>query len=377
MHRKYVSVLGLLLAAGAAHAQQGVEAQTGGQEVVEDSKAAISGALIGTYQDTSQDRVAGQTVDNEANAQLYLFGSHAIGPGTFNIEVRAGTTPRNNGVTSVYGEVNDTVGETLDTHGDGRIAATQIYYNLAVGPGELTVGLIDSSGLLDANEIADDEYSQFLGTSFVNNPAIDYPTFVLGADYRAALSEHLGYQVFVGSSGGLEDEDDPTYGNVFDVGESGKGDFSAAELDWHVADLYGDVGVWHNGRDHASLTHPNDDDRDSYGAYTTVGGDVGAGQWVAWAGIANDRISEAANFLALAYSREFDDVTLGAGISRIGVSDERPEPSDSIEQAEIYARFKVAEELYLSPDIQYVNNSGFDPALDDVLVAGLRAGVEF
>jgi|GEM_PF-3004560 hypothetical protein len=49
-------------------------------------------------------------------------------------------------------------------------------------------------GLLDANEIAADEYTQFLGTSFVNNPSIQYPSFALGANYQIDFTAYFGYQ---------------------------------------------------------------------------------------------------------------------------------------------------------------------------------------
>lgn len=214
------------------------------------NNARIEGIVIGTYQSTSQDRLGDEKVDNEGNGQIFLYGEMDMGPGTWGMEVRGGTTPHDNGVTSYYGEVNDAVGETLDKDGKGRFAVTQFFYTLPVAGGDLSVGLLDATGLLDANEIADDEYTQFLGTSFVNNPSIDYPTFALGANYQVDFNEHVGYQIFASSSGGLEDEDDPTYGNVFDVGESGKGMFVGNELLWNSDYVYGSLGVWYNSSDH-------------------------------------------------------------------------------------------------------------------------------
>lgn len=339
--------------------------------------ASVSGIVIGTYQHANESEIDGQDVDDEGNAQLYLFGQMDMGPGTWNLEVRGGTTPHDNGVTSFYGEVNDSVGETLDSDGSGRIAATQFYYALPVANGELSVGLLDATGLLDANDIADDEYTQFMGTSFVNNPSIDYPSFALGANYLGEVSSNLGYQVFVSSSGGLEDEDDPSYSNVVDVGEDGKGVFTGGELLWQALGLNGDVGVWYNSADHSRLDNPASDDHDNYGAYASAGAPVGPGQWVAWAGIANEHVSAAANFLGLAYAQDIGDATLGAGIARIGVSDDQPEPADSIVQAEVYVRVHIIGNAYITPDLQYVENSGFDADRDGTLIAGLRGGIEF
>ncbi|MES1925792.1 hypothetical protein [Salinisphaera sp. T31B1] len=358
-------------------AAQGAEQITAQQGNTRQDRAAVSGILIGTFQNTSQDRVDGQSVEAEGNGQLYLFGDRDMGPGTWHLEVRAGTTPRSRGVTRFYGEVNDSVGETVDADGNGRIAATQFYYELDAAGGDLAVGLLDATGLLDANDVADDEYTQFLGTSFVNNPSVDYPSFALGADYQRDINDNLGFQAFLSSSGGLGDQDDPTYGNVFDVGESGKGVFAGTEMLWEAGPLYGDVGVWYNGADHTELAHPGRDRKTNYGTYTSIGSGLAGGQWVAQGGIANDKVAAAANFMGLAYEHPAGDVIVGTGVARIGVSDDQPEPADSVVQAEVYARIPLGRDVYVTPDLQYVNNSGFDPTLDDVLVAGARAGLEF
>lgn len=159
-----------------------------------ENAARVTGILIGTYQSTSQDRIGGEPVKDEGNGQLFAFGERDMGPGTWSLEVRGSTTPHDGGVTSFYGEVNDAVGETLNSNGKGRLGSTQFFYTLPVAGGDLSVGLLDATALLDANEIADDEYTQFLGTSFVNNPSIQYPSFALGANYQIDFTAYFGYQ---------------------------------------------------------------------------------------------------------------------------------------------------------------------------------------
>lgn len=88
-------------------------------------------------------------------------------------------------------------------------------------------------------------------------------------------------------------------------------------------------------------------------------------------------MSAASDFLALAYSQPLGDMTMGVGISRIGDSDDLPGPTAATKQAEVYLRIPVANNFYITPDLQYIDNSGFDPGLDDVVVAGVRAGLEF
>src|SRR5699024_2257063 len=95
-----------------------------GGAFADDNKAHIEGIVVGTYQTASESRVNGEEVNGEGNAQLYQFGTLDMGPGAWNLEVRGGTTPRDQGVSSFYAS-NALAGETLDSNGDGRIAVTQ------------------------------------------------------------------------------------------------------------------------------------------------------------------------------------------------------------------------------------------------------------
>src|SRR5699024_4411396 len=119
---------------------------------------------------------------------------------------------------------NALAGETLDSNGDGRIAVTQLFYELPVGPGQFRAGLLDPAAVLDTNDVANNEYAQFMADAFVNNLSIGMPSFVLGAAYQGDINRNLGYKLFVSSDSGLEAEDDPTYSNVFSL-RGDRGDY--------------------------------------------------------------------------------------------------------------------------------------------------------
>lgn len=89
---------------------------------------------------------------------------------------------------------------------------------------------------------------------------------------------------------------------------------------------------------------------------------------------------EAANFVSLAYQLPLGasnlDGTLGLAVARTGASDEIA-GADPIYQTEVYWRINVAGSLYVSPDVQYIDNAGFDSHNDGVVIGGVRAAVTF
>lgn len=347
------------------------------------NNAHLEGMLSASWQTASESSVGSQKVEDEGNAQLYLYGSMDMGPGSWNMEVRGSTTPRSNGVSSFYGS-NALVGETTDENGDGRLAVTQLFYQLPAGNGDLSVGLLDPAGFFDGSNVANDEYTQFLADVFVNNPTIAAPSFALGAGYQASVSDTLGYQVFAGSDAGLEDGDH-SYHGVFTVDGKRdgyrKGAFTSAELDWQNAK--GQVlkaGIWYDSGDVAEIGSTTGSSN-GYGIYALAEAPLGSGTLQGRAGIANEDAVAAANFLSVAYQlpiklRNSRDTTLGVALARTGASSNLA-TDDPIYQAEAYWRIHVMNGLYVAPDLQYIVNAGFDSQTDNVLVAGVRAGVSF
>jgi hypothetical protein len=343
----------------------------------------VEGIVAGTYQAASQSHVDGEHVNDEFNGQLYLLGTLAMGPGRWTLEVRGSTTPRHDGVTSFY-DSNALVGETLDPSGDGRIAATQLFYELPAGPGKFRVGLLDPTAMLDSNAVANDEYTQFLADAFVNNPTIGFPDFVLGGGYQADFTEHLGVIAFVGSDSGLGADDDPTYSNVFALGGDraghSKGVFTSAELDWHAGGYSLQGGVWYDTGRVDRVGSPRRSEN-SYGFYALAGAPVGPGRLEARAAIANEDAQAAANFLALMYQMPIKlahhDTILSAAVARTGDSSDLPYHSKPIYQAELYWRINVVGPFYVSPDIQWIKHSQFQASRDDAVIGGARVSVVF
>jgi hypothetical protein len=344
---------------------------------VQAEDATIEGIVIGTYQHAGQSTIAGQDVKDEFSGAIDLSISAPLAGGALEVEVKGATTPITDGVSSVLPEANASVGETLDNNDEGRIVAWQLFYRHDVGAGSLAGGLIDVSGWIDGNDVASDEFTQFMGTSFLHNPTIDMPAATLGMAYNAGLGGGFGLAAVLSNAAGIE----PCYRCAFDLGRDGNGAFAALEGQWAGNSMTANLGYWTNTRKHDTDGDGIDDDRLSEnpasGVYGNLSGGLGKGQWNLRAGWADPKVQAAAGFLGLAYSYPLDRVIIGAGVSQTYASDELTDPHSDLTQAEIYGRMEVAKGLTITADLQHIAHSGFDPTQDGTWVVGTRMGVSF
>lgn len=348
----------------------GLIAPPAAAEDIADKGPTISGILNATVQ-----HATAQEAKDESNAQLVIESSLPLMDGSWNMEVKGGTTPKNQGVSAQVPEANGLVGETTDENGDGRFAVTQFYYRHGFLNGDAEGGILFPGRLIDTNAVADDETTQFLATPFINNSTLDMPVYNVGVDYQGKLSEQWGYTMLVSSTSDLEGGDH-SYRQLFAVRAAGQGTFNAFELQWQAADMSGNVGIWNNTATHA-LLGASDGQQANYGLYTNIGGSRQALNWNFRAGLANQKVSESANFLGLNVNYVQSRVTLGAGLSRTAPSRNIPTATAATLASELYARVRIASGLYVSPDIQWIRHSNFAPDNTSTWVLGMRAGAEF
>lgn len=328
----------------------------------------VEGIIIGTYQATRPRTIDGETVENEASAAIDVNVSVPIGRGSFQFEAKGGTTPQDEGVTTFLPEANATVGETLDSDGEGRIVVWQMFYQHDIGPGSLAGGLVDpTAGRLDTNDIANDEFTQFLATSFVNNPTIDFPSATLGVAYDARLSERMKLVAMATNAIGIE----PEYSSAFEFGD---GVFGALELQWQRGAIAGNVGIWANTNDQQEGRLKEET---ASGLYGNLSGSVGKGQWNLRLGWADPSVQAAAAFVSFVYAHQLGEKVLGAGIAETFASGDIPEPHGDTVQAELYMRIPLGKGFTVTPDLQYIVHSDFNPEQDGNWVIGLRAGWSF
>ncbi len=337
----------------------------------------IEGILIGTYQHAGRSNINGQDVDGEASGAIDLGISVPAGSGAFELEIKGGTTPSSHGVSSVLPEANASVGESIDADDGGRVIPWQLYYRHVVGRGELAVGLLDTAGWLDGNDVANDEFTQFLGATFVNNPTIDLPSASVGGAYTMGLGGGWGLTVLAANATGVE----PRYRDAFEPSRENNGWFTAVQAEWNGANLSANAGVWFNSRHNDSDGDGIDDDRlsdtNGRGVYGNVSGELGTGQWNVRLGWADPDAQASAGFVGVAYARPVGTAVLGAAVGRTFASKQLTTDHADIDQREIYLRMPVGKGVTVTADLQHIRHSGFDPGQGGDWVTGVRVGWAF
>lgn len=337
----------------------------------------ISGIAIATYQSADTSGLSGTAPRDEANAALDIGVSVPAGGGAVELQIKGGTTPRRDGVTSALAEANAAAGVTLDENERGRVVLWQAFYRHDVGNGSLAAGLIDPAAWLDGNDIANNEFTQFLGAGLVNNLTIDFPSASVGAAYTAGLGKGWSLAALLTSATGVE----PDYRRAFEPYHHGHGGFAALELQWSGGGIGTNVGVWINSRRHDSDGDGIDDERLGPGAargiYANVSGGLGRGHWNLRLGWADPRVQADTGFAAVAVAYPVGNSLLGVGATHSLASDHLSGPHRDRSQFEIYLRTPVAKAWTITPDLQYVVHTGFDPAQTGTWVAGVRVGRSF
>lgn len=321
-------------------------------------------------------------VDAELTASFDLLTTMPAGPGKIVVYAEGNTTPPSGGVSSLLEEANGDAGSALDRDDNGRLQISELHYIQSLNShGAVELGLLDTTGSLDTNDVANDETSQFLAGPLVNNPSIEFPDYTLGGIYNHELNENLAFNLALTSSNGLGDNPKRSYSQLFDVGDDGKGVFAAAEAGWRIAEYTLRAGTWLNSADHDKLDGSSGSE-DNYGVYANIDGGIGNGHWNIRLGAANEEVSQTARFASFAVDFPLGISTVGLGVAHSWLSDDETTADlDDSTLVELYARFDVWDELSLTPSVQWLKNSGFDAsntAYDDsLMVYGLRATAVF
>lgn len=336
----------------------------------------VKGNFIGTFQAANDSRI-----DNEGTAAFNLLAVLRKGDGLWKAYIQGNSSPRTDGVSSMLAEANANAGTATDADGKGRLQVSELLYSHYFGENRIALGLIDPACTLDASKVANDETSQFLSNTFVNNPTIAFPDYALGSCMHFANTQNsTGVNLVLTSSNGLADNPNHSYSELVDVGASGKGVFFGSELFWRDALAIWRVGVWTSTGANSVLGNPNETEA-NYGAYLTTDHVYNNMTFNLRLGVSNQKVSAAAAYIGLAMEIPLDRHTLGAALGQTQVSDDAGPDTGNTSQAEVYMRFALAEHLHITPDVQYIINSGFDSSGSEfdthVMVYSVRAGYTF
>lgn len=267
---------------------------------------------------------------------------------------------------------------------------------------ELTFGKMDFFGFFDQNALADDESRQFLNSAFIHNPLLDAGGEV-GADANGFQPGMIAS--YVNTSEGAEPWRLSL--GVFGTGQGANYQrfFSSpliiaqAETELKFNGLAGNYRfyAWHNGQAPElsggiarhkgwglSVDQRVSESAALFGRY----GHLTSGQ------ASFDRaLAMGAEINGSAWSRSGDAIGVAAGWLRAsngyrslgGSGDIKGDgtgiftfaPGGAEKVAEIYYRYRITDQFELSPDFQYIWNTGANPGADDVRILGLRARLAY
>lgn len=366
---------GLLCGGGAAMADE-VDERHGAVHDGEKRAVAFEGGITVTVQHADDN-----AVDEELFGSLDLVTTIPAGPGQVVLYVEGNSTPRENAVASLIGEANADADTALDQDDDGRLQVSELHYIQETGAGAITLGLLDVTGFLDTNAVANDETAQFLGGSFVNNPVIEFPDYTLGGAYHRELGTDTSLTLVLTGSHGLGDNPERSYSELFDVTDDGKGVFAALEAGFPLVAAQVGLGAWLSSADHDRLDGTSSDE-DNYGVYSNIDFAVGEAMVNVRLGWADDSVSPGDTFVGVAAELPTSLAPLGLAIGQVGLAEDAEAPGlDDITQAEAYLRFELHEQFQLTPSVQWISNSGFDSSDtvldDDQVVYSLRTNYTF
>jgi hypothetical protein len=362
---------------------------------------------------------AGARTNDNAESQLNWRGDLEVtlpggdigsGSGQFFAHVRLGQGESFTRLRPTFtGALNSTAFQLSDPDG-GRNAANatallaQAWYQLDLPIGaredwhlEFTVGKIDPFVFFDQNAVAADESERFLNNVFVHNPMLDSGGAVGADDYgfspgaRLALRSELNAADWWGASVGVFGA-----GEAASFGNRVESPFVIGQLEYGTKRFGGLDGTyriyaWRNG--HYEGYDDSTDTTTGWGASidqrvthelslfarygqstsgtvafdraVTVGGELSGDAW----GRAEDGFGFAYGWLRS--SRGFRrDTTADPTLAGFA--------ADGAEQvAELYYRWRVNEQLALTPDLQHVRGASADREAKHITAVGLRAQYAF
>lgn len=306
--------------------------------------------------------------DVEDDSNSLLSGSYDLGitwspiqTGSLSIGIEGGQILSHNDDEDLGANVGSIMGinDDLDNLAIvlSGLAWTQSFYNDAL---VINIGKIQMSDFFDANEVANDETTQFLSTALVNNLTIPFPDDGLGINLWANLSENV-YATF-----GMADNNAVgTYSPFKTVDE---GDFFyAAELGYiHTGKHPGNyrLTVWH-------AQTPADDGNGiaiSIDQHLTDNLVV-FGRW----GMGDEKIGDFEQFVSAGLGIESPFGRAG-DLFAVGFAWANPSDITVDEETivEAFYRYQLNDKMELTPSIQAVINPAASTDSATVYVAALR-----
>ncbi|MDT8376280.1 MAG: carbohydrate porin [Mariprofundaceae bacterium] len=328
---------------------------------------AVAGVTIeaGTTIVGQQTSKQNNSINRDVVGSIDLVMGIDVGAGRLHIYGEGSSTPATSASTVIAG-ANADAGTAVDRDGKGRIQLSGIAYGIDFDPLHISIGIQDLTIFADATAVSNDETSQFLADSLVNNPAIAFPDYTPSVIFNYGGRDAVGVTVMVGNGYGLGDNPDRSYAELLKFGReksSGlkKGLFTLAEL--HLPGEVGfRLGGW--GRSSELPQHLGGANRSrTFGVYANADGAVDeATLWSARLGWNNAKATdETISHASLAIEHSYaENHLIALGVAWNGLSSDFKSTFTNAANpvvAELYYRWQINDYVAISPDVQYRSNT--------------------
>ena len=368
------------------------------------SSLEIHGGVRLYYQGASVDKIDGKKFSNPSgagyDADLELtFKPDSKGEFYMRLHSGAGT-----GADKIFEEAEEPLFANLNTLADsnpdkdGDLQLLEVYYNRSFFGDKVNVllGKTEPFALIDDNEYANDEASQFVGKPFVNNPILDSEdTYgpMIGITMSPADNFEIAVVLQSNDSAGITysggewtQKEKSVYDDVFDQ------PFYAVQLKYspELNGLKGNYRIyfWDDSADHIKIGEPANNSSRKPGTADGWGVGVSFDQQVSEniglffrAAYGNDDVYEVEKFVSLGASingllESRPNDTLGVGVAAL-IPNDKLENNDTEYHFEAYYRMALSDNLFITPDIQYVINPHGSSDNDNIFAGMVRAEFSF
>ncbi|QWV93686.1 carbohydrate porin [Geomonas oryzisoli] len=332
---------------------------------------ALSGGMVGVLQGSIGNKPKDST---DAVGRADLVFNFKVGENTIAvIDVEATGGDGSDSRVASFSGLNGVAGSTGDRV---RFREAWIEHSALNDHLVLTAGKVDLSNYFDSNAVANDENSQFLSSAFVHSAVLPFPANGPGARIQAKLAEPLIFGIGYGS-GDAGSADNSDSADIFDHG------FGIAELAYkHKAGelegnyrIYGALdGARQDGTNKlvrknaynvgVSLDQQVTDKLTLFARYGQRDKDVYAvkGAW-----------SAGGHYQGLIPGRK-DDI-LGFAYGQVRAAGTVADAQERL--TEVYYKYKVSDQIEISPVVQYLVNPAGLSSSDNVVALALRTKISF
>lgn len=281
-----------------------------------------------------------------------------------------------------------------DAEGEQRVYLKELWYEHELFNGKFifTLGKVDLTAYFDANEVANDETTQFLSPGFVNSVAIEFPddngpgtriTFVpmdlldisFGWGEGDADWNELGHRSFFIGEVGIHPKFRELKGNYRLYGWCRRHHRDEGFVSWddQIRGISNSQDGWGLGLSLDQAVTPNiilfaragylDREVYQFDWAWSLGAEVKGGYW----GREDDALGAAFGMAMI--SDDYKDFKR--------IVDAEPWFTENESHLELYYRLQLNDHIAISPDLQVLWNAQGDDRFDPVTVVGIRGTLEF